>query len=329
MSNVRFVSSKLYILGLLCVYIFAHALFTHAQVPFADTGIKLTSSHTYPAPHASTTISVSDYSINTIGYDFNWVVNGAPVPSEKNKRSITVSTGDIGTKTYVELRAVSRTNVSLPPASITLSPSVTHIIVESDTYVPSFYKGRALPSVQSPLIATALFMDGSQKTPQSFTYRWKLDGDIISGGALTGMYKITIPTRRFQTGNLSVEIFNEKGIPVGGGSVTIKPHAPELYLYESNPLRGIVQKALTGTFFLPNTETDIIAEPYFMNISDVREANFMWSINQKKLEQISSMPNSLKLNAQDGSGTALLQLTALTNEALPQQARAQLNISYE
>lgn len=306
------------------LFLFLGGAPTHAQTP----KISLESSLQYPGPHTTTTVSISDYSINTVGYDFNWFVDGKPLPNQKNKRFIEVVTGALGTQKTVELRAVSESGISIL-ARTSLIPTITDIIIEADTYTPIFYRGRALPIAQSPLTATVLFMNGSNKTPQSYSYRWTLDGDVVSGGALRGGYRTTIPTRRFQTGYISVEVLDGTGLVVGKNSITIKPTAPKTYLYEINPLRGVIQRALLSDFYLTEGTTDVLAEPYFMNIKNVSDALFTWRLNKKQISNGNTDANRLTLNADGGSGSGVLELQVLSKDLLPQQTLSRLSIFFQ
>jgi hypothetical protein len=113
----------------------------HAQsVLGGGPGIHLVSNPRFPGANTSVEISLDDYQLNTAGASIAWYVDSVEQTAFKDARSITVKTGAIGKKSTVSV-VLSRINTAPLTASVSIIPSEVHIILETDSYVPHFYRG--------------------------------------------------------------------------------------------------------------------------------------------------------------------------------------------
>jgi hypothetical protein len=313
----------------LCVVFLSIATHAHAQVINTGAGISISASPSFPKPNTPVTLKLIDYSTNTVGAGVEWYVNGVRNESMQNERTIVVESGAIGEKKDVEVRVTPSGGIPMS-ARYTITSTVIDVIVEAETYTPSFYKGRALPSPESTLRAIAVIHDGSSRTPQDYAYKWELDGNIIETGALTGKNVMTIPTRRFQTGNLRLEVFDRSGVSVGATSVKIGITQPQMHLYEFSPLRGLSQRVVKSPATIIGEETTLYAEPYFMNIQSIAtDTNFEWLLNKTVVTQNVTTPNTIVLRRVGEGGQADVVVSAFSKSKLPQYAKGSLRVVFE
>ncbi|MCF7816066.1 MAG: hypothetical protein K9M10_02460 [Candidatus Pacebacteria bacterium] len=293
--------------------------FLHAQsLPTNAAGVNLIPNPQFPAPHSLVEISLDAYSLETTGAYIRWYTNDVAQSHCRNERSCTITTGALGEEVVVQV-ALTRAG-SLPlTSSIIIAPTVTDLILEAKTYVPLFYKGRALPSTDSALRAIAIIHDGSGASQKSYTYKWSQGSSVLFGGPVNGKNVLDFTMPHYDNGLLSVEIFNAKGTLVGGGDISLITVSPELHFYEQNPLRGLSQRELVSPFSLLGEETTISGEPYYMNTAlSSNDADFTWKINNVPASSDLSFPNAITLRRVGESGTAEIDLRIVTKQRIPQ-----------
>ena len=295
----------------------------HAQSFLSgNTGLRLIVSPEFPTPHTGVTVTIDDYSIETLGSTITWYVDGKEVAGVTNERSISVTTGALGKKT--EVRALV-TNAKTPAFSATqsITPTVVDVILESDTYVPSFYAGRALPSKESSVKALAVVHDGTTLSDNRYSFKWTLNDEVLHGGPVTGKSSTNFTMPRYDGGRLTVEVFNTDSVLVGRKTLILNPIELEMHFYENSPLRGLSQKEIKDTYALTREEVTIYGEPYFMNTNIISPSlvDVVWEINGEKVQSSTETPNTITLKRVGEAGDAQVSCTTVTKTRIPQFVR--------
>src|SRR3989338_3253604 len=58
-------------------------------------------------------------------------------------------------------------------------PVEVNLLLESGSYVPSWYRGASLPTLESKTKGSAfIFLNGKKLLPANFTYKWRIDGNL-------------------------------------------------------------------------------------------------------------------------------------------------------
>lgn len=291
----------------------------HAQsAADQNIGVHLVTNPQFPSPNTPIEVSLDAYSLETTGATISWYVNDVPLERFENERTITIETGDIGEKTKVRV-VLTRTNAPTLSSSITLIPSVIDVVLESSTYVPTFYKGRALPSSESKLRFIAVINDGTHVSESAYTYTWSLGSTVLLGGPMKGKYILDLDMPHFADVPLFVEVVNPEGEVIGKRSVFLTTTNPELHFYEHSPLRGLSQKELADPLTLVGEETTIHGEPYYIN-AGIREseADFTWKINGEPTTPDDGIPNAITLRHIGGEGDARINFRVLSKGRIPQ-----------
>ncbi len=135
--------------------------------------VKLTPEN--PSPNENTRITLSSYLSNLDNVLISWFVNGKKVSSGIGEKSLSVNAPAALSETTV------RALVALPDGEIEkkvlIRPSVMVLLWQAlDSYVPPFYRGKALPSIGSEIKVVAM-PEIKNKTrtvnPRNMTYAWK------------------------------------------------------------------------------------------------------------------------------------------------------------
>ncbi|HEY4516982.1 MAG TPA: hypothetical protein VJG64_03475 [Candidatus Paceibacterota bacterium] len=195
------------------------------------------------------------------------------------------------------------------------TPSPVDLLFDADSYVPPFYRGRALPSpgTNVHLHALARFAGaGGTAVPESkITYTWRRDGRVVGDVSGLGRASVTLPAPTlFGTDTISVEASAADGSIYGGSSITISSIDPVPTLYQNHPLFGIeYYSALTDEATVPDVEMTFAAVPYFaaaVSPSDP-QLTWRWSVNGEPIAT-SVGGSEITINAENSSGLAAISL---------------------
>jgi len=312
---------------ILCFFVVSLVLphHAHAQLP---TAAALAVNPLFPQPYTDVTVSIEAYSMDTVGATITWFVDGVEQTSFRNARSLTLRTGTLGKKISVSA-IVKMLNGPSFTVRRDIIPAAVDLILESDTYVPAFYRGRALPSGNASMRAIAIPHVGTSQSPLSFTYRWELGGSVLFGGPIRGKQSADVTMSRFANERLSVTVIDQNGVSVAQKTIMLNPIEPELHFYEDNPLRGLHERAILDSLTLIGDETTVYAEPYYMNTNLTPESvDFTWSINGEETAYKNPDQHTITLRKSGGSGNALVELKALTTTKIPQYLRGAFSIVF-
>ena len=97
-------------------------------------------------------------------------------------KEIDVAVGALGSEAVIEARARDG-DLEVAGSLVRVVPTEIDLLFESDSYVPPFYKGRAMPSAGTLLHLEAIprfkRTDGSLVAPDGIIFTWKRGGSVI------------------------------------------------------------------------------------------------------------------------------------------------------
>ena len=208
-------------------------------------------------------------------------------------------------------------------AQVAIIPTEIDLLLDSDSYVPPFYRGRALasPGTRVRLEAIPHFVrpGGSEIPASDLTYTWRRNDETIAGVSGPGKSSATIASPvLFGTDIISVEAVSADGALSGSASMRIPSTETVLALYEDHPLYGILyNRALGSQTLIPDSEMTFAAVPYFAQArsADDPTLEYTWRVNDSSVKADAARPSELTINAQNSNGLALvaLELASATN----------------
>lgn len=305
---------KRFLLGffLACFMVFFSPLGVNAQ---SLGGISLSSIPKYPEPHETVTVSLNQYGVNTFGATIRWYLDDVEQVDYRNERSMTFVAGDIGERSTVGVLVTQGNGITITDEKVFV-PVLVDLVLEADTYVPYFYKGRALPSAEADIRVITLVHDSSGVT--TYTYKWSLAGSVLFGGPVRGKSVAELKMPQFDNKRLSVEVSDSSGNMIAENSIVLRNEDPKLLFYEENPLRGLVERAVSGRLSLLGEETTVFGEPYYLNTSELgTHTEFEWSVSGRSVPSGAS-PNEVTLRKTGNGGSAQIALEVVADGLLPQ-----------
>jgi hypothetical protein len=290
-----------------------------------------------PGPNEMVTIYLKSFSFNINTADIEWSVDGKKISGGVGATSFKTTTKGLGGSTII-------TAVIIPTSSIPITKtiSITPMSVDllwqaTDSIVPPFYRGKAMPTSESKLKIVALpqivSLAGSLISPENLMYSWK--EEYQERGPNSGYGKNVFSTEMDylnDTKQITVDVSSRDGGSATSGSIEIIPTNPEIRLYASSPLYGpLTDKALTDSYTVENSDTSIIAMPYFFSPGNPSSSllEYKWQLNGSPIDTPST-PNSLFLHRESGAaGSATLDLAINNITKLFQTRSIHLNLSLQ
>ncbi len=291
--------------------------FAYGQVNFGlgdDLLLEITPTH--PTPGNIVQISAHSTLLDLTGATVTWYENGKQIESGIGLATIEVTAGPLGSDTII--RVVAEADGELSQADARIRPVEIDLLWESDSLVPPFHRGRALPSAGTTLHLEAIPYfkkpDGSSVQVRDITFTWKRNGYVEQRVSGRGKARVSLPAPSlFGADSISVEA--RAGEMEGVASVRIPSTEPVIVLYEEHPLFGMMyHRAIPAAAVMPEVEASFAAVPFFADARGAGDPSFLydWKVNGNSIESDPEQPNRITINASNSSGTARLEL-ALTH----------------
>jgi len=238
----------------------------------SEAKVSIESSPKYPKPNSTVKLTLNDYTVGSVGEDIYWYINGILAPEFTNERIISLITSGLGEATIIEVHYVQN-GIVVQKNTHVIKPVQVDIIIESATYVPEFYKGRALPSTESKIRAIAVVNDGKNTPLQEYSYRWTFGQNVLFSGVVKSRFAVDVTMSAFSGNSISVVVYDSSGNAVGESRLQIQISNPKLYLYSYSPLRGFIEKAESNLNARVGENLQLYAEPYFLSSQVLSNSN--------------------------------------------------------
>ena len=331
-------SKSIFFSSVLFVLLFLSALsgnFVHAQtIPGISDPVTFSMIPEYPQPNEIITIKAQSYSTDLDKAVFRWTVNGKTYAEGAGLKSINVKTGPTGSIMTVSAE-VSTSDFGLIRNDISFRPVEISLLWQSDTYVPPFYKGKALHSYNGAFKVTAIpeFFDltGKRIDPKDLIYTWKKNGTVQ--GDASGLGKdsfVTTQTSYLREGeDIAVDVSSPKDILAGSASITVNPTFPEINFYENSPLYGVVyEKALKRNLNLSQEEITLRAEPFYMSTKTPLNGllTFDWKMNDASVADFKNKNEITLRKSGTNGGQSYISLVVQNQAKVLQGASGNITI---
>ena len=255
-----------------------------ARAELAQTDVSIESVPEIPGPYENVTLTLISYAVDLNRLQITWFENGVSKLSGVGKKQYSFTTNGIGVVTTIEARIVS--GGSILSKRFVIRPAGIDMLWEAtDTYIPSFYRGKALPSSEGVIKVVAFphFKNGSGETSSSaVVYNWKRNYNSVTDSSGYGknvfLFKQSYLNPVEQIGLTAID--NATGSSVKK-NVFIKTYTPKILFYEKDPLLGIKYERAFNEIDVADAEKTIVAEPYFFSPGNIfsNDLDFIWKIN--------------------------------------------------
>ncbi len=287
-----------------------------------------------PAPGESTNINLDSYSLNLDASKITWKVGGKVVLTGFGKKSYTLTAPNAGAETAVTISVTSGT--TSVETKVIIKPTVTVMLWQADdSYVPPFYKGKALPTPDSSIKIVAIpeIKTGANfVNPKNMTYSWRKDFTNDQEASGYGRDSFSYIGDYLDSSNfieVNATTIDQKYSATA--SATIPTFQPKLIFYKNNANLGTVfEEAIADGYNIKDKEI-IFAAPYFIAPKDIRIPRLVWtwSINGEAIPTDILQKNLLPLQVQSGvSGSSTVKLEIENMDKIFQTASKEINFTF-
>ncbi len=287
-----------------------------------------------PAPNENVDIILKSFVYNLDSVSISWSVNGKMVASSIGKKTFSTTAGKTGEGINV-VATISLPNGTID-TKITIKSSVMILLWQAnDSYVPPFYKGKALPSQESEVKVVAMpeIKSGSGIIPsQNLVYSWKKDYVNESNNSGYGKNYFLFVNDYLEDSNIiSVTASTTDQTNSSNADINIGTSQPKILFYRNDSNLGTIwEKTLDDTHKIKDKEV-VSAIPYFISPKEILNPTLVWSwfINDTGVNLTGFNKNSMPLQTQAGvHGTSKLRLDIANSDKVFQTASKEISIEF-
>ena len=254
-----------------------------------DRGIYLRTVPTIPAPGEGFYIQVTSGFLNILDIDqIRWFVDNQRVIPTENINKLNLIAKNVGEPTRVRIE-IFDDEVGFITLERIILPMLVDILSEGVGVVPNWYLGKNIPAYHSPAKLTAIVdyidISGRRYRNEDFIFEWK-----------EGFYALDAPRRGANT-FVTLPILNPnkpkridlRVSPINNSAtakvaVFVNPVIPNVYIYENDPVYGIINERVVGSnvFINENQSITVTAIPYFFNKGEGQGHMFDWFLDDNE-----------------------------------------------
>lgn len=320
---------------ILCLVLVAAYVLPFQVNAVSPSSISIDAAPINPSAGEDTTITLSSYGSNLNTVSISWFVNGKKTTSGIGVKAFTVKAPAVGSSTTV--RAV----IALPDGdiekNITIRPNVMALLWQAtDSYVPPFYRGKALPTIDSEIKVVAMpeiKSGGVMINPKSLLYTWKKNYENEPEGSGYGKNSFTFINDYLEDlDTISVTASTIDGQSSSGSSTSIRASAPQVSFYKNDSRMGTIwDQALADGHRIIGDET-IVAEPYFISPKELWSPSLVWNWFINGALTNNTLPykgNWLPVKVEGGvTGVSTIRLDIQNNNQILQTAGKQISVGF-
>ncbi|MBK5215234.1 MAG: hypothetical protein JJE53_00270 [Candidatus Pacebacteria bacterium] len=330
---MKFTKIKLFLIGIFILGIINIPSFSIAetQIEVQEGEINVETIPNNPQPYQDVTINLSSYATDLNKAIITWQTETGTVLSGigKTSYSFTAKGPDIVSVITVNIRVVG--SVSTLIKKIAIIPSEVEVVWESvDGYVPSFYRGKALPVSGGFVRVVAIPNTSTIKSGSgSITYTWKNNGEVILAASGYNKNSYVFKNSVFDELNeIKVTASSVGGSYGAENTITIPTYKPKVVFYKKSPTEGVLyNNALNKETFMTEDEMTVVAEPYFISLKgNESDFSYSWKINNESI-QTPFKKTELTIRPASRGGYATINFVIENISELFQTATNQLRIN--
>lgn len=306
---------------------------TNASAQFGVDNLKILLTPERPRGSEEVTAVASDNSNDLTRSTITWTVNGRVVKRGVGEKTVTFTTGDVGSVTTLTARIINPSGIPFEK-TLRIRPADVELLYEAvNTYTPPFYRGKTLPAYEGDVrvVAVPRFISagGARISSRNLLFTWhegdRVRADVSGVGKDSFILKGRIP---FRSVPISVEVSTTDQTIVAAGTTFVEQRQPTAALYEEHPLYGVLyNRALTAPFNLSGDEVRLTAAPFFLDGGGASSLQFRWLMNNVAVGDASEKTMVFR-NTGGKGGEALVRVEVRNSSKIFQGASAETSVLF-
>lgn len=305
----------------------------NVNLPYAlssELGVEINPA--YPRPNENVSMSLTLYTDDLSSAKITWYKDGQAVLSGKGKINYSFKAGPAGQETRIEIQ-VSLVSGSSFSKTVTLNPASVDLVWEADSYVPPFYKGKALHPRQGVLkvVATPDFVKNGIRVPASnLVYQWSNGINAYQDQSGYGKNAVLLDGSLLgRDENIKVLVTDPVNNLAAQNFIDITPVDPEIVFYQNDPYYGdLFDSAIINSFGLKSDEVQILAAPYYFTKGDMSLLKYNWQLNGQDITSLLSSMTAIFRKPEGETGQSSVSLRIENPDRILQQADRSLIMDF-
>ena len=289
----------------------------------------------FPAPFSEVRAEANSFTFDINRAQIQWILNGKILAQGIGAKEATFTARGLGALDTLRV-VVSPQEGSALEKSFEIRPSAVDLLIETNSFVPEWYKGASLltPGGELKVVAIPHFVSqGARLKPETLNYAWKVGGRVRGDLSGRGRQTISIKTNPIQNGRIpvSVTVSSPQETIQSEASLAVETHTPTILFYERSPLEGVRFFSALSQKVIPAGENiEVEAVPFFMSTASMKDVKFSWKFNNQKVEADPDEPHRFIVTSSEGTkGNATLELVVNGIKNVFEEARSSVTIYVE
>ncbi|MBU6430848.1 MAG: hypothetical protein KGJ58_01010 [Patescibacteria group bacterium] len=302
----------------------------------AGDSVDVTTAPEFPGANQDVSVRAESFSFDINSSEIIWALDGIIKDKGIGKKDFSFKTGTVGSVSLLKIIIKTKEGKTIEK-SLVVRPAGVDILWQADSYVPPFYKGKALYGYQSLITVIALpniiNSDGMKINPDDLIYKWTKDSKVLGEVSGYGKNKFSFSAQILShSPEIEVEVSSSDKKIKASGSITLEAIEPKTVIYEDNPLYGIIyEKAVAGDFKLNGNEITLTATPYFFsnNAVDDKKIKYGWNMNGQNIGGGKGGRRITFRNVDAAKGSTAISVDLQNEESDLQSARTDAMLNYD
>jgi hypothetical protein len=206
----------------------------------------------YPGPNKKVSISLSLFTDDLNSATIVWYLNDQKVLEGVGETKYSFKMGQAGKSTKVDIKIKLLSGVSFSK-TFTLNPASVDLVWEANSYVPPFYKGKALFSYQSSfkIVATPNFIRNGKLIPaEKLVYEWSNNNSAYQNQSGYGKNVLILNGSVLgREEEIDLLVTDPNSNLVANGFINLRPTEPEIVFYQNDPYYGQIFDNTSSNIF--------------------------------------------------------------------------------
>ncbi len=245
----------------------------------------------YPKPGDNVRVSINSYTVNLDKSFIVWSLNGEERSRGIGKKTFSFDLEKTNSQNQVTASIDLVGGITVVKSNTIVASDIDMLWEAVDSYVPPFYRGKALGVQDGSFKIVAIpsiLSSGGKVSPNNLSYVWKKDGDGQVGASGFGKnYLIFTKSYLDSENEIEVEASDIEGKVKTGNKIMVTGlKKPKVVLYKKDSKIGFrLNQALSDNYSI-SEPTTIIAVPYFFSFSNINSEDmaFTWSAGGKQIQ---------------------------------------------
>ena len=271
------------------IFILSFLVSNIANAQLSSGDITLTTSPNYPKAGETVTAKIESYSFDLTKSYIIWKLNDEVRLNGIGKKTFAFTLGEISSQNDLSVSIETLDGKTLTKNQSIIGADVDLLWETTNSYVPPFYKGKALFAREGEIKVTAMPFIGFNNTkvsPNTLSYTWERDGngDVKASGF--GKTYFTYKNSFLDKTNEIRATVSDINTNVRlSESIFITPVEPKIVLYKKTSEEILLNKSVENNFYLNQEGDTFVALPYFfspknLNSNDIK---INWFVNGEQI----------------------------------------------